>query len=1453
MSKLLLILIPVLWSTVVHSSIPLDSIPFLFKQVHRYIYTWSPLSGQGAWQLLKGDESYFSSNTQLPPQTLEVMALKWRNHKNKTSSQMCVRRFGKEIAVLEETDKKDTIELSYIGQHGMFDCFQINFYRDMGEVLVSVLHGHFEPSLTQKSVTQKSVDSNGDDTEALFSIDLYSRVHWLNQGKSNQNTTTGGYSPDNSESSTVTTSVGSGSGGGGGDDDTSRKPGRWFYEPEIDVMIGPSFYEPMLTVAPALGSLNLATSISISIVADGATYLLHLTREEWKMLVERNLHRSPFLLLRLARHQAAARFDRLLLIKELDEALSHGGHGDGDSAQKIIALLDEHDQTPPDTIHVHSWLAATCLHFILQETGVQLTPSVHEQSDPAEYLKQLDKLIQLLIQSRKLQQAIAETGNETGSGNEVEPDYGDDSVLEQPATIEVFLESVTQQIAGQWKKLLSQNLASIERASVNPTPTLIQASTEGTSTEGTSTIADTAAASSASVTSSTVQATSMGNGGSMGNSGKGNQENENSNSGGKVPPTGVFTQKMLADQMFSSFVKLEVIQKYGHSDSTRGVGFGTGFVVDAEKGIILTNKHVGTAAPVIARAVFGFGSNRQERVTVKPLYSDPVSDFGFYQYDPEELKHTKAQSLLLNTDSATLAMEIWVMGYVNGLEGGISIVKGALSSLHEPMGINSFYYLARLFGSPGSSGSPVLNLKGEVVAILTSIVEGGGKNYLLPVRQVKKALDSIRADRQVPRGSILTKFSFKTWDKLEEARMSDYQQRIVKSNQSECRGLLVVHKSIPESSASERLNSGDIVLKINGDVACDYDTLVDHMDNNVGETIELEIERDQQILQVTMPVRDAHAMSVSKIFTIAGGVFYNVDYRTALIREVPLKGIYVEAMGVYNANTRIPQGSIIYSLNNNEVPDIESFVKEILKPSNRNYKTIIYSKPGMTEVRLSTHIMVNQPFLPPVMYERRYQHKYWNIEHLPTVFDEKKWPDFQRPDVQWPDIQWKDDEKTVSTVNSHGKELTKKSFVTATLVPPFGISMVRSRHVTMTGIVVDGKQGLVLADSKAIKTPLFDVHLVFFGTTEIPARVIMRHPKLDMVLLKYNPDLLNRTVPSVEFVETQLKEGQKVKIVGLNGSLDLDFEKRCLNRVDEDFCHLFAESFSAGKDHENSKKNNICKKAFRTPAPDCTGVIVARDVDNNIGVSFSGNVVYGPRINEFIHAAREKHSSYTDLGVGVYHVNTIDAVRSGVPDKWIESKPDHDASFLEVFDIDRVSSAFKILQRGDLILAIDDNVVQKSSELNALIQDKSKVKVTFCRSGAIHNVDVETVGYPYKYFSQFVRWQGMDLHAPEYPFRRMNDLECGSVMIANVDSGSPAGMAGARYGYCITAVNDKEILTLDEFLREIDRAKPDEIVILNISHLPTRNKAKLSVRPDYTYFPIEEYTQDDEGNWKKMR
>ena len=97
------------------------------------------------------------------------------------------------------------------------------------------------------------------------------------------------------------------------------------------------------------------------------------------------------------------------------------------------------------------------------------------------------------------------------------------------------------------------------------------------------------------------------------------------------------------ERIAASVLSIEIDQTRAFDTEWNQSSQATGFVVDAERGLILTNRHVVTPGPVVATAIF---QNREE-VELHAVYRDPVHDFGIYRYDPAKLRYLKPPALPL--------------------------------------------------------------------------------------------------------------------------------------------------------------------------------------------------------------------------------------------------------------------------------------------------------------------------------------------------------------------------------------------------------------------------------------------------------------------------------------------------------------------------------------------------------------------------------------------------------------------------------------------------------------------------------------------------------------------------------------------------------------------------------------------------------------------------------------
>jgi serine protease Do len=178
---------------------------------------------------------------------------------------------------------------------------------------------------------------------------------------------------------------------------------------------------------------------------------------------------------------------------------------------------------------------------------------------------------------------------------------------------------------------------------------------------------------------------------------------------------------------------------------------GSGVIVDAEHGYVLTANHV-VAQITTAQVTTKDG----RRFSAKLIGRDPATDVAVLRiHGPNNLK-----AIPLG-DSDKLEVGDFVIAVGNPFGLGQTVTSGLVSALGRT-GLNKQGYEDFIQTdapiNPGNSGSGLINLKGELVGINTAIISPGGGNvgigFAVPINMARRVMEQIVQTGNVQRGRI---------------------------------------------------------------------------------------------------------------------------------------------------------------------------------------------------------------------------------------------------------------------------------------------------------------------------------------------------------------------------------------------------------------------------------------------------------------------------------------------------------------------------------------------------------------------------------------------------------------------------------------------------------------------------------------------------------------------------
>ena len=335
-------------------------------------------------------------------------------------------------------------------------------------------------------------------------------------------------------------------------------------------------------------------------------------------------------------------------------------------------------------------------------------------------------------------------------------------------------------------------------------------------------------------------------------------------------------------------VNIETATEIVLENESQGVGYATGFIVDAERGIIATNAHVTGISPAYTKVNFFDGSFTE----AKTLYYDAVHDFAFLKIDPDSVEFELQEVGFGAWKKLKVGDEVLLIG--NNEKEEYSIKFGSVANLNVEKGDYYSSYIHTTFDrAGGSSGSPVWNTKGQVVGIHAAGDQTS--SFELPIEYLQDILNKIVRGKPVVRGGIGVELKLLSIG--EAVRHFNYPKSLCTNRPDSTNGVpkvMQVEAVIPGSSAENMMRPGDLLHRINNQVMEDDLYLFDTTLNRyVGKTVSIELYRNGLKKEVSVKVQDLEKIKIRRFVRFAGGTFHDIKPRMRWYHDYHESGVYL--------------------------------------------------------------------------------------------------------------------------------------------------------------------------------------------------------------------------------------------------------------------------------------------------------------------------------------------------------------------------------------------------------------------------------------------------------------------------------------------------------------------------------------------------------------------------------
>lgn len=354
----------------------------------------------------------------------------------------------------------------------------------------------------------------------------------------------------------------------------------------------------------------------------------------------------------------------------------------------------------------------------------------------------------------------------------------------------------------------------------------------------------------------------------------------------------------------------------GNPQQRKFMALGSGVVIDAAKGYVVTNNHVVDNANVI-KVQLSDGRKFDAKVVGK----DPRSDIALIQIqDPKNLTAIKL------ADSDALRVGDYTVAIGNPFGLGETVTSGIVSALgRSGLNVENYENFIQTDAAinRGNSGGALVNLNGELIGINTAILAPDGGNigigFAIPSNMVKNLTDQMVKYGQVKRGEL-------------GIMGTELNSELAKAMKVDAQRGAFVSQVMPNSSAAKAgIKAGDVITSLNGKAISSFAALRAQVGTMpIGSKISLGLQRDGKPLTVQIELQQSSQNQVD-----SSSIFSGIE-GAEMSNKGQDKGVVVSSVkaGTPAAQIGLKKGDVIVGANQQAVKNIAE-LRKILdsKPS----------------------------------------------------------------------------------------------------------------------------------------------------------------------------------------------------------------------------------------------------------------------------------------------------------------------------------------------------------------------------------------------------------------------------------------------------------------------------------------------------------------------------------------